>query len=79
MNLISNANTYTATMHKDVTSMRCMFFNRPEIVSVDLSKLNTAKVTNMDDMFNNCVNLTMEYLISIITVLLGLLCSVANW
>lgn len=33
MNSISNAGTYTATVHKDVTNMSRLFFNRSELVN----------------------------------------------
>lgn len=58
MSSISNVSTYMVTTRKGMTDMGCMFFNRFDIVSVDLSKLDTSEVTNMGDLFSNCVNLT---------------------
>lgn len=58
MSSISNASTYMVTTRKGLTDMGCMLFNRFDIISVDLSKLDTSEVTNMGDLFCNCVNLT---------------------
>ena len=38
--------------------MTHMFYNCNSLSSIDLSNLNTSKVTNMQDMFNSCSSLT---------------------
>ena len=38
--------------------MSNMFYSCPELISANLSNLNTTKLTNMNCIFNNCTALT---------------------
>jgi surface protein len=49
---IENLNT------ENVTNMRGMFFNCPNLSSLDLTNFSTGNVTNMYGMFSNCQNLS---------------------
>ena len=52
---IENLNT------ENVTNMRGMFFNCPNLSSLDLTSFNTANVTEMNFMFQGCSALTTIY------------------
>ena len=38
--------------------MECMFYGCSSLTSIDVTKFNTQKVTNMSNMFNGCSSLT---------------------
>ena len=42
---------------QNIKDCRYMFYDCKNIIDIDLSNLDNSEITNMSDMFNNCINL----------------------
>ena len=56
-NLESVLNNITIKFDRQINSFRNMFSGLTNIIEIDLSNLDTSKVTTMEEMFNGCINL----------------------
>ena len=56
-NLEYDLNNITIKFDRQINSFRNMFSGLTNIIEIDLSNLDTSKVTTMEEMFNGCINL----------------------